>query len=499
MAALVEHTCMVVAKKSSMAVIEKTLSSLGISKIVAPNSFREVTELALQELPHIFILESDLADCSMMMILNKIKQDPLFAPAQFILVKKFSREEILQCVEAKVQGMLQQPLDPAALLQKLKTLLIGLKGLSPYRMAPELLPGGKNVSIKVTGKISGIQGDFFTVEAGAIIPSGKQITLRPNDPDKVPLRVTSAGPADSDDSKPLRSILFSKESATGKGREWLFAVAPAPVQKTGKRQILLYESNIERGMQFQKMLAFYDIEAMLAPNFDKLKLVHEAHKDRYKIIYLCEPPIHASGISWEKYTAAFTSAERPLQIVATTSQNPMKKPGVTWMKMPFGLDNLVEQFEAAFVQTSLQGGAAPGSTKVEDVPLTISFFADLVSIDETGALLDSSFEFPVNSRLSLTHPALTLIELSKNVRVAGVKRLDAAGTKFRVRLSNQEGQVSIGRYWKPIAEKLQNIAIQPPPPAATPQAAAGSAHEADAQPQAGTAAELPEQSAKKTG
>ena len=151
-----------------------------------------------------------------------------------------------------------------------------------------------------------------------------------------------------------------------------------------------------------------------------------------------------------------------MQIVATTSQNPIKRPNTIWMKMPFGLDALVEQFEAAFAQQSMQTspGAAQSVDKTADVGLNMTFFADLVAIDEHGALLDSPFEFPLNSRINLTHPALAMIELNKNLRVSATRRLDAAGTKFRARVTVQEGNISIGRYWKPLSDKLDSVKVE---------------------------------------
>lgn len=465
MAKLIDHCCMVITKKQNQAVIEKTLKALGISNILVPQSFHEANELALQELPHLFVLESDLADCTTMMVLKKIKEDKIFEKAIFVVVRKFSREEILDCVNLKVAAMLQQPLDPNALLAKLKALVVGLKGQSPYRADAAQLPGGTNLSVKIPGKISSVQGDFFTVEAGMEIPSGKQITLRPNDADKAPIRVTSAGSSDADPSRPqTKNILFSFESASGKGREWLLQLKSArPVAKE-KRSVLILETNAQRGSQFVEMLSFYDIEATHVPTYEKLRRVHESQKQKYRVIYLCEPPIHASGISWDKYASALRPQDRPIQLIATTSHSPAKKPGVVWMTMPFGLDILVERFEGAFAQLQSDdaGAGASGAERVSDVALSISYFADLISVDENGALFDSPFNLPLNSRIQLTHPALALIELTKNVRVAAAKALDAAGTKFRIRLSNQDGKSSRGRYWKPVIDKLTPVLVEAP-------------------------------------
>ena len=460
---VIEHTCMVITKKQNLLIIEKVLRLLGINRILNPNSMREVTELALQEMPHLFILESDLPDASAMTVLKKIKADPLFQAAQFIVIRKFSREEVMQCMELKVPGMLQQPLDANALAQKLKSIIAAMKGLSPYRKDPEVLPGGKNTSIRVTGKISSTQDDFFTVDAGIIVPGGKQISLRPVDPNKNPVRVMSAGMADTDDTKSQRNILFSYDSATGKGREWLIALkTERPAKTPQKKSVLLYESSVERGNQLKKMLAFYEIEITCVNSFEKLRMSHEAQKEKHRIVYLCEPPMHASGLGWDKYTSTLPPQDRPVQIVATTSQNPVKRPNTIWMKMPFGLDALVEQFEAAFAQQSMQTspGAAQSVDKTADVGLNMTFFADLVAIDEHGALLDSPFEFPLNSRINLTHPALAMIELNKNLRVSATRRLDAAGTKFRARVTVQEGNISIGRYWKPLSDKLDSVKVE---------------------------------------
>lgn len=467
---VIDHTCMVVTKKQNLLVIEKVLRAAGVNNIFSPNSLREVTELAIQEMPHLFILESDLPDASTMTVLKKIKADPIFQAAQFIVIRKFTREEVMQCMELKVPGMLQQPLDANALAQKLKIIIANLKGLSPYRKDPEYLPGGKNTSIRVAGKISSTQDDFFTVDAGIIIPGGKQISLRPIDPNKTPVRVMSAGMADTDETKAQRNILFSYESATGRGREWLIALKSERPTKPQKRSVLLYEASIDRGNQLKKMLAFYEIDVTCVNSFDKLRLSHEAQKEKHRVVYLSEPPIHASGLGWEKYATSLLSGDRPVQIIATTSQNQVKRPNTIWMKMPFGLDTLVEQFEAAFAQLSLQSspGASQSLDKTSDIGLNMTFFADLVAIDEHGALLDSPFEFPLNSRIHLTHPALAMIELNKNLRVSATRRMDAAGTKFRARVTTQEGNISIGRYWKPLAEKLDSVKVESDPEEAAP-------------------------------
>ena len=465
MATIVEHSCMVITKKQNLLILEKVLDSVGVTKIIAPNSQREALDLAMQELPHLFIFESDLPDASTMAILKKIRSEPMFAPAFSIVVRKFTREEIMQCMELKVAGMLQQPLDPAALAQKIKAILVSLKGLSPYHRNPEDFPGGKITAIRVTGRISSTQEEFFTVEAGLIVPAGKQISLRPADPTKAPIKVSGAGMADNDDAQPQRSILFSYESATGKGREWLLGLKSQAPQRSIKRSLLVYESQSDRGQQLKKMLAFYELDAQVVTSFEKLRMMHESSKDKYKVVYLCEPPMHASGISWDKYCAALQPHERPLHIIATTSQSPVKRPNTTWMRMPFGLDLLVDQIEAAFAQltlstntTSSSGGTTPGG----DVAVSMNFFADLVAIDELGAIIDSPYELPLNARIHLTHPSLALIDLSKNLRIAALRRMDAAGTKFRARITNQEGQVSVGRYWKPLCDKLETVRLDPP-------------------------------------
>jgi DNA-binding response OmpR family regulator len=460
---VIEHTCMVITKKQNLLVIEKVLRAVGINRILNPNSFREVTELALQEMPHLFILESDLPDVSAMTILKKIKADPLFQAAQFVVIRKFTREEVMQCMEIKVPGMLQQPLDANALAQKLKAIIAGMKGLSPYRKDPEVLPGGKNTSIRVMGKISSTQDDFFTVDAGIIVPGGKQISLRPVDPNKTPVKVMSAGMADTDDTKAQRNILFSYESATGRGREWLIALkAERPAKTVQKRSVLLYEASVERGNQLKKMLAFYEIDITCVNSFEKLRLSHDSQKEKHRIVYLCEPTIHASGLGWDKYVSTLPPQDRPVQIIATTSQSPIKRPNTIWMKMPFGLDSLVEQFEAAFAYQSMQSSPAGMQTmdKSADVGLNMTFFGDLIAIDEHGALLDSPFEFPLNSRIHVIHPALAMIELNKNLRVSATRRLDAAGTKFRARVTVQEGNISIGRYWKPLSDKLDSVKVE---------------------------------------
>jgi DNA-binding response OmpR family regulator len=465
MAKLIDHCCMVITKKQNQAVIEKTLKSLGISNILMPQSFHEANELALQELPHIFLLESDLPDCSTMTLLKKIKDDKVFEKAIFVVVRKFSREEILVCVELKVSAMLQQPLDPNALQAKLKALVAGLKGQSPYKVDAAQLPGGMNLAVKIPGKISSTQGEFFTAEAGIEIPNGKQITLRPSDQSKAPVRVTSAGTTEADPSRPqVRSILFSFESAAGKGREWLLQLKSTTPPAKEKRCVLIMETNAQRGKQFVEMLSFYDIDATHVPSFEKLRLVHEGNKQKYRVIYLCEPPIHASGISWDKYATALRAQDRPVQLVATTSHSPAAKAGVVWMSMPFGLDVLVERFEGAFAQLQAddQGARSAGAEKVSDMGLSISFFADLNSVDENGALFESPYNLPLNSRIQLTHPSLAIIDLTKNVRVAAAKVLDAAGAKFRIRLSNQDGKSSRGRYWKQVVEKLAPILLDVP-------------------------------------
>lgn len=465
MAKLIDHCCMVITKKQNQAVIEKTLKALGITSVILPQSLHEANELALQELPHIFVLESDLPDCTSMMVLKKIKEEAIFEKALFVVVRKFSREEILECVNLKVAAMLQQPLDPNALLAKLKTLVVGLKSQSPYRIHATELPGSTSLAVKISGKITRFQGDFFTVEAGMEIPNGKQITLRPNDVNKAPVRVTSAGCSDADPSRPqARSILFSVESASGRGREWLMQFnSDRPVTKE-KRSVLVLETNAQRGNQFVEMLSFYDIEATHVPSFEKLRMVHEGQRQKYRVVYLCEPPIHASGISWDRYASALRPQDRPIQLIATTSRTPTKKPGTVWMTMPFGLHILVEQIEGAFAQLQADDARAGalGAERVPDLALNISYFADLVSVDENGALFDSPYNLPLNSRIQLTHPALALIDLSKNVRVTAAKALDAAGTKFRIRLSNQDGKSSRGRYWKPVIEKLTPVLVEPP-------------------------------------
>ncbi len=471
MAKVVDHCCMVVTKKQNQAVIDKVLKSLGVTNVVLPKSFRDVTELATQEMPHVFLLESDLPDSGTMLILKKLKEDPLFDKAIFVVVRKFSREEILQCVELKVTAMLQQPLDPAALQKKLKALLLAQKGQSPYRHDAVRLPGGASASIKIPGRITGVEGDFFTVESGVIVPSGKQVSLRPTDRELPPIRVTSAGETAGDPSKPtLRNLLFSFDSASGKGREWLLKLKSAEPPSTEKRHVLLYESQADRSEQFKQMLSFYEIEATTVSSFEKLRMTHEAQKSKYRVVYLCEPPLHASGISWEKYANGLPANSRPTQVVATTSQSPRPKPNVVWMNMPFGLDALVERFEAAFVSGAASASASSkaGSQAGSDIDLNISYFGDVISIDEEGALIDTPNDLPLNARINLTHPGLALIDLSKNVRVAATKKMDAAGAKFRARLSNQEGRYSKGLYWKKIGDKISPVLLEEPAPKANP-------------------------------
>jgi hypothetical protein len=285
--------------------------------------------------------------------------------------------------------------------------------------------------------------------------------------------------ADTDETKSQRSILFSYDSVTGKGRDWLLALKSQSPTKSSKRSVLLLETNNDRGAQLKKMLSFYEIDVVHVPSFEKLRLSHESNKDKYRVCYLSEPPLHASGISWDKYCASLAPAERPLQIIATTSQNPVKRPHTSWMRMPFGLDQLVEQFEASFAQLNLlQTGGSSNVTPAGDMSVNMTFFADLVAIDELGAVIDSPFEFPLNCRINLTHPSLALIDLSKNLRVSATKKLDAAGTKFRSRITNQEGQVSIGRYWKPLFEKLESVKVEPTTQGPTPLASKGASGDA---------------------
>lgn len=459
-----EHSCLVVTdREQSAKTISMTLIKAGIKRFAGAYSMRELDAQMQRELPHFVFFESDLPDASCMAMIRKLKSDTIMSKAIVLISRKPTKEEILELVKLKVAGIFPKPLEPTALIEKVKSLVTALQGRSPYGLFS--LQGMGPSMLAISAEVTGMVDSFLAVQAPIEWGARQRYSIRPKEPSLPQILVSLSSVVAGMEKAPCLN-LFDINRLVGKGRDWVNKLGPVTLAGKPSRRVVYQDSVRERGAQVKDLLEREKIQVELVDSVAALARTYFSAPDDFDCVVMIEPPLSAAAIAWEKAVKDCPENKRPVQIIATTALNPTQKPGVLWLHKPFGLDKLIEMIEGAI----LQGQGAAFKAPENSIPCDYLVPVKITGVDECGIVVQSPVSLAIQHELVFPQKILTEIGYPEKFKIINSVFVEGGAECWLLRLAPADQSLNRFKFWKPYFEKLLPLVVpassSPLPPAA---------------------------------
>ena len=455
-----EHGILYVTDKIQSAnAARQLLAKVGHTRFFAACTLREMNECIMRDLPHILIVEANLPECGAIEIIKKIRADVFLARMVIMLIRKPTKEEILECVNLRVSAILPAPVDPVAFVEKTKALMTALKGNSPYAIALPELQGGINAFMYIPAVVCGRTKDHLVAQAPLVSESGSRFSLKPSDSKLPPANVTYTGLVEPQFGKDPKYNVFALDSIVGKGRGWVHALGIINTEKQPKKRVLLQENSREKAKQVIDLLSVHQIEVVHADTIQRMTQLYSADSDGFQCVLITETPTGSTGIAWSQYLSEIPQNKRPTQIIITSAASPAVKPDTIWLRKPFGIDGLLSCLETAFCQhaaAAISDGVSTGKKVNCDyvVPGQIRVF------DEEGIVLGMPIHPALGTQVNLHHAFIANEGLGTLFKVVKVVPDSKNKNMWYVKLISLESD-SRSKRWRLIREKFAATKVAP--------------------------------------
>lgn len=446
---LASHSVLIITDRpQSVATFRACLSQIGIKEVFAAHSFREVLETASKECPHLFIFDSDLPDGSAISLLKKLRAGTFFEKTPVIMIRKPTKEELVEIVKLKVTAILAKPVETNALMEKCKAIFGALGHLSPYGFKGTDIPGGHTTTFRFNAAIVGRDENHLICQSSLSLVDGGAFLISPTDTALAPLMAISSGSVKAGDKE---SNLFALGNIMGKGRTWVSQMAPLKPAVTLPRKVLVYENSKDRAEQLKEILNFHEIDCETVDTMQRLAQRFSGNPDDYKVVYLCETPVGAIAIPWDKAITAIPEPKRPSQVIATSAAALKARPDINWLRKPFTVDQLIENIEVALTQRG--NAAAPqgqmwDKSAAKEIPCNYLVKGQIISVDETGGVLELEAPATANAQMFIDHPLFKTNEKIHQVRITYCTPSAVNSKAWHARFSMIDAGMSRGTFWR---------------------------------------------------
>ena len=218
--------------------------------------------------------------------------------------------------------------------------------------------------------------------------------------------------------------------------------------------VLFYDPSEERFAQFEEILKGYDIDAIHAPSLKRAASLLRQRAESFGAVYLHELLNDSSAIEWNKSFESLPEGSKPTVLIGTTSMNPKNIPGIKYIKRPYGLGVFVENIEACFERVTelneqeVQAGYA-------GINVTFQAPAQLLGIDEVGAVIQVKFPVVSGSKINVPHELISKISGEDTpFQVTKVLKVQGESSLWQLRISMTSADESRAKRFEKIEKTL---------------------------------------------
>lgn len=444
---LTSHSILLITERAASGTpLQAALNQIGIREVFMAHSYRDALEIGLKECPHLIVFESDLQDGGAIGLLKKFRAETFFDKTPIVIIRKPTREELLEIVKLKVAAVLAKPLEIQGFIEKVKSIFDTMGDGSPYGIKGTEIPGGQSTSIRFQATVVGRDDKHLICQSTLTLAEGGNFLISPSDAALPPIIAVSAGSMKTGNDK--ESNLFGLTNLLGKGRTWVMQMPPIKPAVPMARRVLFYENSKERLEQLREILSFHEVEIEAVDSLQRLAQTFMRSPDDYKVIYLCETPIGSAAIPWDKAIQGIPEPKRPIQVISTSAMQSKSRSDVIWLRKPFTVDQMVETFEVAFAQRA--PGAAPGNMDktMKEIPCSYIVKGQILTVDESGGLLELEAPATANAQVFIDHVKFKSNDKTHQVRIVQCINSPTNPKMWQARFSTVAPGSSKGNSWR---------------------------------------------------
>lgn len=463
---LTSHNVLIITDRPQSATqLQATLNQIGIRDVFLAHSYRDAMDIALRECPHLLIFDGDLPDGAAIGLIKKFRAEAFFDRTPIIVIRKPTREELLEIVKLKVAAVLNKPVEVQSFNEKVKAIFDNMGEFSPYGIKGPDIPGGQATTIRFQASVVGRDDKHLICQSQLSLNEGGNLLIAPVDQVMPPVIVISAGTVKATAEK--ESNLFGLSNMVGKGRSWVMQLPAIKPTSNVPRRVLFFENSKERLEQMRDILSFHEIEIEAVDSLQRLAQTFMRSPEEFKVVYMCEMPIASAAIPWDKAITSIPEGKRPVQIVATSAQAPKPRPDLIWIKKPFMVDQLIESFEVAFAQKAQGSSPAMLEKSIKEIPCNYIVKGQILSVDESGGVLELEAPPSSNVQLFIDHPKFKGNEKTHLVRIVECIASPVNPKMWCARFSTVAPGSAKGTLWRQIKPVFANTEAAAAPAAAT--------------------------------
>ncbi len=397
------------------------LKEAGLAGFSTAQSLREAVSVASKELPHIIVCYDDLADATGVQVVEALRKIPILDKALVFVIRNSTQTEIMQLMKLKIAAIGPKDTNPNAFIEKVKQKLALLHGISPFSVRGEEIPGNSQLTIKVNTKIIGRHEGHVICRSKIDARTGTMLNIVPEKTGSAPFAVTFTGASSTAKGDGYEN-LFSMNEIVGKGRQWLQENLPS-LDKVGeggtKKKLLVLDNKDDRIRILSKAISIHNIETEYVADFSNLVAKYQGAAQSFGAVLFMDPPDEAAAASWEKLKQGLSAERKPIELVATVASKPKLLSQIIWLQKPFSLDLVVQSFHAA-VASQHKGFEAKAMANTTFAAQYIAQ-AKIVTLDETGGIVQAPFLPQVGTELEFDHPFLNKMLPFKVVKVVAAE------------------------------------------------------------------------------
>ena len=433
---LVKHVIVLcIDKKDRALALQQVLEKAGF-KVVQSQGIYDTLRQVSQDMPHLLIADSILADGTVATLYDRLKQDPIANVTPIlVLIQKNTREHLAPLAGRKFGGFLLGELSAKGLLAKVHEITANFEDVSPYFTAMESINQSSECNLNVLGTVVGVSNDQIVSKTSAQLDPSAMLICNPIAKTLGPVSIKM--PSNVVVGNEIFN-LFPKHLARGKGRIWVESLPVINFSNSGqaaRRRMIFYEPNVDRVKQFAQILSGYDIEVLPVDSLTQLATAINSHGPSVGCVYLHELP--TTNSAWRDSWKKIPEANRPVLVIGTTASNLRSTPDTRYLKKPFGLPVFLDTINGCFERGQDISKALTEGRETAKIDVSFQAPARLVGLDETGGVIQLKFALTIGSQFRIDHPIVNEImgpegSLTVSQSMRADDRPDVWFTKFEM-------------------------------------------------------------------
>ena len=448
---LVQHTVVILVAKKERAIGMEALLNKISCRVITTLSLYDALKTISQEMPHLVIADSELADGSAANLYDRLEAHHILrkTPILVTIVKK-TKEELQAISKRKFAGFFLGIPEPKQFLLKTLEILSSTKS-SPFFLNLDSLEANDKLNVSFSGRVIGRTEEQLMIRSGADVDANAALVCVPTDLKYPPILVKS-GNNMMDVDGIINSFPIGKVS--GKGRLW---VEKMPSLKTAaanthRRTLLYYDPSVERAVQLAEILKGYEIELNHFQTLNRAAAALRSKPESVGCIFLYELMNDASSIEWKKAYETSPQNTRPPMIIGSSSLNNRSSADTKYIQKPFGLGPLIETLEACFERSDDVNSEA-NKSGYAGIDVQYQALGKLVCLDEVGGVFQVKFPLVPGSKVKLSHSLFKFMSNEfDDVLIANIVKEPNTVDTWQIRFEALKAGTSKTKHWEKISK-----------------------------------------------